>query len=153
MTTIEVVAAAEQQAAIIREQVPTAELPQFFGRAFGQIMAALQQQGVAPAAEPFALYFGMPGDTVDVAAGIPTAEAVAADGPVQPGVLPGGTVYRALHIGPYDSLESTYHALMEAMAADGARPAQLMWEHYLSDPQREPDPATWRTLVCWPTDA
>jgi hypothetical protein len=25
-----------------------------------------------------------------------------------------------------------------------------VWETYLSDPDMEPDPATWRTLIVWP---
>ena len=28
--------------------------------------------------------------------------------------------------------------------------AEGMWESYLSDPDAEPDPATWRTLIVWP---
>ena len=33
----------------------------------------------------------------------------------------------------------------------GSRPGPLMWESYLTDPGDEPDPATWRTLIVWPT--
>jgi AraC family transcriptional regulator len=36
------------------------------------------------------------------------------------------------------------------MQAEGLEPADTMWEVYLSDPSRQPDPATWRTEVWWP---
>jgi len=25
-----------------------------------------------------------------------------------------------------------------------------MWEYYLTDPEQQPDPATWQTKVVWP---
>ena len=45
----------------------------------------------------------------------------------------------------------TYEALQARMKADGAAPAEVMWEFYVTDPETEPDPAKWRTRVIWPT--
>lgn len=33
---------------------------------------------------------------------------------------------------------------------EGLMPGADMWERYMSDPDAEPDPAGWGTLVCWP---
>ena len=61
----------EQPTAVVRERVPMANLTEFFGRAFGAVMAAAQAQHASPTGPPFALYHGMPTDTVDVEAGFP----------------------------------------------------------------------------------
>lgn len=150
MAEITVTERTEQPTACLREVVPMNAMPQFFERTFHAVMAALQQQGVAPAGPPYAIYYRMPTDTVDVAAGFPVTRPIEPDGEVQPGTLPGGRTYQAVHVGPYDTMEPLYHAILERMTADGATPADVMWEQYLSDPAAEPDPAQWRTMVGWP---
>ncbi|MFC9773542.1 MULTISPECIES: GyrI-like domain-containing protein [unclassified Pseudarthrobacter] len=141
---------AEQPVAVVRERVRMEELPAFFGRAFGSVMAAAQRQGATPAGPPFARYYGMPGETVDVEAGFPiTGTFTTADG-VLAGTLPETDALEAIHTGPYDALQQTYGAIQQQMQADGLTPADSMWEYYLSDPEKEPDPATWQTRVIWP---
>lgn len=144
----------EQPTAVVRETVPMAALRDFFGRAFGAVMGAVQQQHVQLAGPPFALYRGMPTDVVDVEAGFPLAapftSAGGEDTAVTAGTLPAGQAYEAMHIGPYETLQQTYGAIMARMRADGVSPGGAMWEYYLSDPGAEPDPAKWQTLVVWP---
>ncbi len=67
-----------------------------------------------------------------------------------PGSLPAGRVVEAIHVGPYDTMEKTYAEIEDYLADEGLTPAEVMWETYLSDPDTEPDPAAWRTLICWP---
>jgi hypothetical protein len=45
----------EQPTAVVHERIPMAALSDFFGRAFGTVMAAAQAQGVQLAGPPFAL--------------------------------------------------------------------------------------------------
>lgn len=140
----------EQHTAVVRERVPMDELPPFFGRAFGAVMAAAQKQAVQIAGPPFGLYRGMPTDTVDVEAGFPVAAPFAGSEGVAAGTLPACRAFEATHTGPYDTLGATYDAIQERMKEEGYSPADSMWEYYLSDPATEPDPATWKTLVVWP---
>ncbi|MFJ5860222.1 GyrI-like domain-containing protein [Pseudarthrobacter sp. NPDC092439] len=140
----------EQPAAVLRERVPMSALTEFFGRAFGAVMAATQKQGVFPAGPPFARYRGMPTDTVDVEAGFPIADPFTGADGVQTVVLPGGDAFEAIHIGPYDTLGETYGAIQQRMHAEGLTPSDSMWEYYLTDPEKEPDPAKWQTKVVWP---
>ena len=128
------------------------ELPQFFQRALGQVSGAMQAQGIQPAGAPFALYFGMPGETIEVEAGFPVQKPVSDAGPVHPGKLPGGKCAHGMHIGPYDTMKETYGQLMKWVGAQQLTPHQEMWEVYLSDPQREPDSKKWRTEIFWPVD-
>ena len=140
----------EQPVAVVRERVPMASLTDFFGRAFGTVMAAARKQGASLAGPPFALYRGMPSETVDVEAGFPIdGNFTEADG-VASGTLPETDALEALHVGPYDTLENTYHAILGQMEAEGLTPSDTMWEYYLSDPETEPDPAKWQTRVVWP---
>ncbi|HJV98314.1 MAG TPA: GyrI-like domain-containing protein [Arthrobacter sp.] len=141
---------AEQPTAVVHEHVPMAALTEFFGRAFGAVMAAAQAQNVQLAGPPFALYRGMPAETVDVEAGFPVNAGFTDAQGVAKGILPEADAFEAIHLGPYDTLGDTYGAIQERMRADGFTPSDTMWEYYLSDPATEPDPATWQTRVVWP---
>jgi effector-binding domain-containing protein len=78
------------------------------------------------------------------------ATAIGADGGVVSGTLPAGRVVEAVHVGPYDTLADTYAEMQQFMAKNGLTAGPVMWESYLTDPGRQPDPATWRTQICWP---
>ncbi len=125
-------------------------LTEFFSEAFAQTIRALAGQGLHPAGPPYGKYYGMPGATADVEAGLPVDGSVAESGEVRPGSLPGGRVVEAVHVGPYDTMVETYAAVQQFFAAEGWQPAGVMWETYLSDPDEEPDPSAWRTLISWP---
>lgn len=149
-TAIRLVQRTEQPTAVVREKVSMNGLPEFFGRAYGAVMAAAQQQGVQLAGPPFGRYLGMPTDTVDVEAGFAVSAPFTASAGVVAGTLPACQAFEATHTGPYDTLTTTYDAIQARMKEEGFRPADSMWEYYLSDPATEPDPATWKTLVVWP---
>lgn len=147
---IRVVETEQRPTAVLRAQVPVAELPTFFQKAFGATWEVMQAQGLAPTGPPFALYRGMPAETVDVEVGFPVTSPVRPAGEVLPGTLPGGRAVEAMHVGPYDTMGETYGQVEQWMVAERLRPGPVMWESYLSDPQTEPDPATWHTLIHWP---
>jgi len=62
-----------------------------------------------------------------------------------------GPSMHATHIGPYDSMEATYHAMIGEMTRLGLEPARGMWEIFYSPP--ETPPAEIRTDVVWPIAA
>ena len=64
--------------------------------------------------------------------------------------LPGGTIAVTIHAGPYDKLGDAYSAVQEWMNANGYKPNGAPWEAYLTDPGDHPNPADWKTEVCWP---
>ena len=90
--------------AVIRRVVPMDRLPEFFDSSFGALAAAVTGQGAGVAGPAFALYHGLPTDTVDLEVGFPTQRAVRADGDVVASALPGGRVARAVHAGSFDGL-------------------------------------------------
>jgi effector-binding domain-containing protein len=149
-TTPELVTLEPTTTAVVRETVPMSELTGFFDRAFGAVMAAAQDQDVAVTGPPFAMYLGMPTETVDIAAGFPTDRAVSPAGGVVPSELPGGRAGQLLHVGSYDSLEQAYGRLMGWLGEQGLVPSQVMWETYLNEPTPDGDPNANQTLITWP---
>lgn len=141
---------AEQPTAVVRERVAMDALPEFFGRAYATVAAEAARQDVQLAGPPFALYRGIPTETVDVEAGFPINGTFADTGTVVGGTLPGTEAYEMVHTGTYDTLEQTYAAVQERMKAAGKTPSEMMWEYYLNGPSDEPDPQKWQTRVVWP---
>ena len=150
MTTFSVETIDRQPAAVVRAEVPMEELRAVFDRGFTEVMRVTQTQGVAIAGPPFGFYPRMPTDTVAVAVGFPVSAPITPDGDVTTFELPAGRAVTGIHVGPYDSLPATYRELTEWAATEGHPLADHMWESYLTDPQAEPDPATWQTKITWP---
>ena len=145
---VEIVELQEQPTAVVREQVAMTALQEFFGRAFAEVSAAMEAQGVQPTGPPFALYRGMPTETVDVEAGFPVSTTIEAANGVRAGIMPPCRAVQAMHVGSYDTLGTTYEAVKQRMYEEGLTASDDMWEYYLSD--QTTDPAIWRTLVVWP---
>ncbi|MDO3395680.1 GyrI-like domain-containing protein [Nocardioides sp. SOB44] len=155
-SAVEIVTLAPQPALAVHGDVAPPDLPGFFGRAFSSVPAAAAAAGVELVGPPFGLFPSMPGETVEVEAGFPVSAATGATAGtgeaegVHDLLLPGGEVAQALHTGPYDKVGETYAAMESWMGEQGMVPAGPPWESYVSDPEAEPDPEQWRTLVCWP---
>lgn len=150
MITPEIVELEPQEAIAVRGDVAFADLTAFFGAAFGTAAAAAGAAGVQIVGPPFGYYPAMPTDTVAVEAGFPVSAPAEVEGAAHRFVIPGGRAVQVLHVGPYDAMEQTYAELQAWMAEQGIVAAVGMWESYLSDPEAEPDPTTWRTLITWP---
>lgn len=135
--------------AVLREVVPMNALPPFFDRAYHAVMRAVQEQGAVVTGPPVGVYYSMPTDTVDVAAGFPTAAPVTPTDAVAAERLPGGRAVQILHTGSYDSMEQTYNRLMAWVQQQGLALGPVMWETYLTEPDEE-DPSSTQTLITWP---
>ena len=145
----EVVSLEPTAVAVVRETVPMNELTSFFDRAFHAVAEAVGAQGVALAGPPFGAYYGMPTDTVDLAAGFPVQREVVATGDVVASTLPGGRAAQVMHVGSYDSLGQTYDRLFGWMRQQGLTPDSMMWESYLTEPDADNPDAT-LTRITWP---
>jgi len=138
--------------AVIRHVVPMDRLPEVFDRSFGALAAAVSAQGAGVAGPAFALYHGLPIDTVDLEVGFPTQRAVRADGDVVVSALPGGRVARAVHAGSFDGLGAAWGRLRSWIDDQGLRAGETFWEVYLTQPTPDMDPADLRTELNWPVE-
>jgi effector-binding domain-containing protein len=138
--------------AIVRSIVAADDLPDFMADALGMVVLALDQGGLRPAGPPFARYFSMSADGLDVAAGFPVAEPFLGAGVVLPGELPAGPAAVATHVGGFDGLEAAWQALRRRIDELGRRRGEDPWEVYFVGPGSGVDEAAWRTELIWPLE-
>ena len=132
----------------IKPEVPAYEA--FFTEAFGQIMAALGQQGLAPTGAPASHYLCYTPDEVELEAVMPVAGEVQVQAPLTSATRPAGPAIGILHQGPYEGLQATYdklNAYLQAHKLGDVRQVPLAIEVYLTDPGAEPDASKWETEV------
>ena len=99
-----------------------------------------------------ALYFDMDMkmDNIDMEVCVPVAGEIAGEGEVTGHVLPGGKFLSLLYRGPYDTVGSTYEALIAYMQEKGLEPAGPSREIYLTDPSQVESPADNLTEIVFP---
>ena len=118
-----------------------------FGACVGELIAAIQAQGIAPAGPVFTHHLRRPTDTFDFELCVPVATPVAAAGRVQPGAWPAMRVARTIYHGPDEGLPEAWGGFMDWMETQGLQQAEDLWECYLTGPHSEPDPARWQTQL------
>ena len=122
--------------ATVRSIVDADDVPAFMADALGMVVLALHDAGVAPAGPPFARYFSMSPDGLDVADRLPGRRAVPRGRVVHPGELPAGPAAVTTHVGPFDGLEAAWTAFRAAIDALGRRRADDPWEVYVVGPRQ-----------------
>lgn len=135
--------------AALRETIAMADLPLFFDRAYRTVFEALTRQGAATIGPALGIYFGMPSESVDVAAGFPIAASIDPDGDVREILLPAGRAAETVHHGSYGELAQSYQRLEDWMRAEGVTPGEVVWESYETMPTPDADPASMRTRITW----
>ncbi|GGO11005.1 hypothetical protein GCM10010116_22120 [Microbispora rosea subsp. aerata] len=134
---VTLVAEPPRQAIVVRDLAAT---PEDIGRATSACVARLM--AAAPPAPAFVGLFPLDyGESVPVAVAL-TGTDTAAGLPRVPGadpeILPGGTFAAATHVGPYDQISLTAHALLTWCAERGHAPTGPLREVYVSDPATTP---------------
>ncbi len=148
----QVVNCSGRQTAVVRATVLPWEVTTFLHRALGEVLAAMEAQQIVPGGEPFVFYQSVQSGAVHVEAGFPTIGRIEAAGDVVASELPGGRTVTGVHCGPFDTLSQTYADMHAWATSNGMRPTGALWEVYLNDPEREPNPDQWRSGVFMPVE-
>lgn len=130
-------------------------------RLIADVAKWLGKNRVAPGGPPLIRYLSIGNDEmVDVEIGIGTSEP-AGGGKIGAGVLPRGRYLTVIHQGAYDRLVDTTAALLAWAEANNVAwdnqsgPTGVVWkarvEHYLTDPEEQPNPAKWETKLAFLT--
>jgi effector-binding domain-containing protein len=136
----------------IRANVPVAQLTQAQGESLRALWSFLQQHRVTPAGPPVVRYHSFGETQADLETGIPVAEAVADEGRVAAGELPGGAAITTWHLGSHDGLADAYARLGSWLDTNRREADGAAWEVYgWIDPSVEPDPAAWPPPTQWRT--
>ena len=141
----QIVQTATQLTALIHLTIPCEEMPKVFGPSIGELMSTLATQGIAPVGPVFTHHLRGPTDTFDFELCVAVSAPVTAAGRMQPGQWPAMRVARTVHHGPYEGLPEAWGEFMDWIETQGHIPAPDLWECYLTNPDSDPDPATWRT--------
>ena len=76
---------------------------------------------------------------------MPVTAPVSAAGRVKPGQLPAATVAQTVYHGPYEGLGPAWAEFDAWVVNEGHTPAPDLWECYVTGPESNLDPSTWRT--------
>ncbi len=143
---------AGQHTAIIHLQIPMAEMMKVFGPTTQELIAAITAQGISPAGPVFAHHLDLTGipERFDFELSVPVATPVTAAGRMRPGIWPVQRVARTLYCGGYEGLPEAWGEFMDWIAAEGHKPAEDLYEAYVTGPHSDPDPGTWTTELTRP---
>ena len=146
-----VIEATPQPYAHVRRTARIAEIPGVMTESFATLSAAFARAGAAFAGPPLTHYLIYDAESCAFAVGFP-APPEKLDALREAGLTIGetvsGPVMTGRHVGPYDTLASTYTAMQAEMKAKGLEAAVDMWEIYMSPPGTPPDELV--TEVIWP---
>ena len=134
----ELVELISQASLSIRLRTAAQDLAQVFGKGYGEMARYLGEIGVQPAGPPFAVYYNMDLDDLDVEFGFPLANSVEGKDAMRTSETPGGTAASCLHVGPYADVEPAYNALFQWIQDHGYEPTGIAYEQYLNDPEQTP---------------
>jgi effector-binding domain-containing protein len=136
----------ERQAAVIRIEGTTADLPALIGEAFELTSKAIEASGATFAGEPFARYHAF-GARISAEAGFPFDGTLQQTDRVYATSLPGGRAVTTTHVGPYHNLDVAWERGQAWIREQGLAQSGTPWECYLTDPA-EPGPPV--TEIYWP---
>lgn len=141
---------APQPFLFVRRRVARSEIAATLADGFGKVFAYCQQRGLPLSGRPTARYLVTGPGLLTIDAGVPLSAAAEGLDDIQAGELQGGPVAVGVHAGSYAELPAANAAIERWIEEHGYQVAGAPWESYLTDPAEFPDPADWRTEICWP---
>ncbi|MFD0886839.1 MerR family transcriptional regulator [Streptosporangium algeriense] len=136
-----------RQVVLVRDEaVSPQDIARVTGACVASLVRAVREGGLEDGLRLTGLF------PVEMGEPIPVAVAAEFGGPAprgtRPYILPGGVFAGAVHVGPYEQIDLTAHALLAWCAERGHTPDGPIREVYLSDPARTaPDRLLTRVLV------
>jgi effector-binding domain-containing protein len=132
----------------VRARAAVQDLPVVFGKAFGSIGQLLSEIGEEPAGMPFAAYFNMDMQNLDLEIGFPVKKKLPGKGEIQASEIPAGKYASTMYVGPYDKIQPAYEALLAYAKEKGFEYANIAYEFYYDGPEVPPEKT--RTMIVFP---
>lgn len=129
----------EQPVLSVRTRTAVANLPQELGKAYGAVMSYLAEIGEQASGMPFAAYYNMDMENLDVEMGFPISKPMAGKGDVKQSSIPAGKQASCMHKGPYDKMAPAYEAMTKWIADNGYTPTGVCYEFYFNSPMEVPE--------------
>jgi effector-binding domain-containing protein len=138
--------------AVVRIEVPRAEIQRVMEPAITEVLAVLHAQGLQPSGPLVSYHRRMDPAVFDFEVGFPVAMAVRPSRRVVPSSIPAAKVARTIYHGGYEGLGAAWGELIAWMKAEGHEAGPNLWERYLAGPESG-DPSAWRTELNRPVVA
>lgn len=136
--------------ACIHLTIPRSQMREVMGPAIEEVFTKLAAQGVPPAGPLLAHHLSLSEDQFDFQICVPVQGKVEPEGRVRPGLLPAARVISTVYEGPYEGLPTAWGEFMDWIQAQGLKTAPNLWEIYAVGPDKENDPAKYRTELVQP---
>ncbi len=101
-------------------------------------MAYLEELGESVSGMPYAAYYNLDMQALDVEAGFPTSKNLPGRGEIMSSSIKGGKFLSTIHKGSYDTMAPAYDALKEFAYHKEYSLSGLAYEYYLNDPSEDP---------------
>lgn len=123
----------------IKTRTKVSGIAPLFKEGYGEIARFLKERSTHPAGPPFALYFNMDMDDLEVEFGFPVETPLEGSGRIIASSTPSGKAVTTLYIGPYNEVEPAYDSLMKWCTDNMLTPGGTACEVYLNDPAVTPE--------------
>lgn len=134
----------------VRDTLKRAMVPARAQALIAELERYLDLNGGESSGPPFTRYVTMGGSTVQIEVCVPVTGAVEESDRFRNGLLAGGRVACAAHMGAYDGLPEIYRQLGNWITGKGLEPNGGPWEIYLNQPSEVSDPSELLTEIHWP---
>ncbi len=138
----------KQNTLMVRLVTPISKISDVMGEAYQEIGEFMAKKGIPFSGAPYARYYNMNMEALDVEMGFPIAIDVKGENRIKTGQIPAGKIATAIHCGPYSTLEETYTKLMGFVKEKGLEVEEWMYEYYLNSPM-EVKPEELQTQICY----
>lgn len=135
----------DQLTAVIRFNIPKADIQKVMGPAIQELMAVTAEQGIGPAGAWFSHHFRLDPDEWDFEVAVPVLAPVVPSGRVVPGRLTSMRVARTTYRGGYEGLGGGWSEFNAWIAESGQIPSPSFWEVYRVGPETTLDSSKWQT--------
>lgn len=122
----------------IRTIISVQEMPQVLGKSYMSIGKYLEELGEPFAGPPFAMFYNMDMQNLDVEIGFPVAKKLPKKGEIKASEIPGGKKATLLYKGAFSEMEPAYNKLSKWVEENGYKSTGVAIEYYLDDPKDTP---------------
>ncbi|MDD2503720.1 MAG: GyrI-like domain-containing protein [Clostridia bacterium] len=123
----------------VRKTTSVENLPKELGSAYTSIMQYLNEIGEQPVDMPFAAYYNMDMENLDVEMGFPVARKLADKGEIKAREIPAGKYAECMYKGPYKECVPAYDAMNRWIAEKGFEATGTAYEVYYNSPMDVPE--------------
>lgn len=122
----------------IRTRTSVQDIPQVMGKIYGEIAHYLGVLGEQPAGPPFAAYYNMDMQNLDLEIGFPVLKKLPDKEDIKTSEIPSGKFATCLYTGPYSEIEPAYNELSQWIEDNEYEATGIVYEIYLDDPAQIP---------------